>query len=93
MVEPYVKGGRPASEPDFYVIQIKGHLTAQWSEWLAGMKITLTESGDTLLSGFVADQAALHGLLAIFRDLNLPLIAVNRVPPGSLSKGNDESSA
>ncbi len=50
-----------------------------WSEWFAGMTRSQTESGDTLLSGPVVDQAALHGLLARIRDLNLTLIAVERI--------------
>jgi hypothetical protein len=64
---------------EFYEIRVKGHLTSFWSETFDGMQITLTPDGETTLSGAVADQAALHGLLARIRDLNLILISVNRV--------------
>jgi hypothetical protein len=73
--------------PEHYTIRIKGHLAPRWSEWFAGMAITQTESGETLLSGPIADQAALHGLLAKIRDLNLALVSVTRVEPASPDKG------
>ncbi len=67
--------------PDFplYEIRIKGHLDAQWMTWFDGLTITLEENGDTLLSGPVADQAALHGLFKKVRDLGMPLVSVNQV--------------
>jgi hypothetical protein len=65
-----------------YQIRIQGHLGQQWTEWFDGMTITLTENGDTLLTGPVVDQAALHGLLKKVRDLGMPLLWVNRVDPG-----------
>jgi hypothetical protein len=64
---------------DFYEIRVKGHLAPFWSQTFDGMQITLTPDGETTLSGAVADQAALHGLLVRVRDLNLILISVNRV--------------
>jgi hypothetical protein len=72
---------------EFYIIRIEGQLDAGWADWFDEMAITPAESDDpmhdtfneTILSGFVADQAALHGLLIKLRDLNLPLIAVNRL--------------
>ena len=66
-------------EKEFYEIRIKGHLTPSWSETFDGMQLTLTQDGETLLRGAVTDQAALHGLLARIRDLNLTLISVTRV--------------
>lgn len=63
-------------EPMLYQIRIKGHLDSQWAEWFEGLTVTLQEDGDTLLTGPVADQAALHGLLRKVRDLGLPLISV-----------------
>lgn len=57
-------------------IRVKGHLDAQWTDWFAGLTISVEENGDTLLTGTVADQAALHGLLKKTRDLGLPLISV-----------------
>ena len=62
-----------------YQIRIKGHLGRQWTEWFAGLTITLEEDGDTLLTGPVIDQAALHGLLKKVRDLGMPLLSVNSV--------------
>lgn len=64
--------------PTVYHIRLEGGLDSRWSEWLDGMQITPLETGDTLLSGALADQAALHGLLAKIRDMNLKLISVNR---------------
>ncbi|NOQ95842.1 MAG: hypothetical protein GQ555_04410 [Desulfobacterales bacterium] len=65
-----------------YQIRIKGHLGRQWTDWFGGLTITLEDNGDTLLTGPVVDQAALHGLLRKVRDLGMPLISVNRVEPG-----------
>jgi len=62
-----------------YQIRIKGHLGAQWAEWFDGLAITLEANGDTLLTGPVADQAALYGLLKKVRDVGLPLLALAQV--------------
>jgi hypothetical protein len=70
-------------EPRLYEIRLKGHLDDRWAEWFEGLTITLEEDGDTLLTGPVIDQAALHGLLKKVRDLGLPLVSVNPVEPGS----------
>jgi hypothetical protein len=70
------------SQPTVYQIRLKGHLGREWVHWFSGMTITLEGSGDTLLTGPVADQAALHGLLKRVRDLGLPLVSVNPVEPG-----------
>jgi hypothetical protein len=64
-----------------YEIRVKGHLGGRWSEWFEGLKITNLENGDALLWGEIADQAALHGVLAKVRDLGLPLVAVRGVGP------------
>jgi hypothetical protein len=66
-------------QPATYQIRIKGHLGRQWTDWFAGLTITLEDNGDTILTGPVVDQAALHGLLKKVRDLGTPLISVNRV--------------
>lgn len=58
-------------------IRIKGQLRPQWAEWFGGMAITWEGDGNTLLTGIVADQAALHGLLKKVRDLGLPLLLVS----------------
>jgi len=65
-----------------YQIKIKGHLSSLWTEWFEGLTIILEEDGNTLLSGTVIDQAALHGLLKKVRDLGMPLLLVNCVGPG-----------
>ena len=59
-----------------YQIRLKGHLGRQWKTWFDGLTITLEENGDTLLTGPVADQAALYGLLRKMRDLGLPLLSI-----------------
>lgn len=70
---------RDADQPMAYQIRIKGHLGSQWTEWFEGLTITLEADGDTLLTGTVIDQAALHGLLKKVRDLGMPLLSVNHV--------------
>jgi len=69
-------------EPMVYQIRINGHLGTQWTGWFEGLTITLENNGETLLTGLVVDQAALHGLLKKIRDLGIPLISVIRVNPG-----------
>lgn len=69
-------------QPMIYQIRIKGHLGRQWTDWFDGLAITLEDNGETLLTGPVVDQAALHGLLKKVRDLGMPLISVIRVTPG-----------
>jgi hypothetical protein len=62
-----------------YKIRIKGHVGKQWATRFKGMTITLTDDGETHLTGNLTDQAALHGLLRTVRDAGLELLAVNRV--------------
>ena len=76
----------PQTDPDqplVYQIRIKGHLGPQWTEWFEGMAVTREENGDTLLTGPVVDQAALHGLIKKVRDLGLPLLSVKRADTSS----------
>ncbi len=69
------------NRPTAYQIRIQGHLGCQWAGWFDGLTISLTDNGETLLSGPVLDQAALHGLLRKVRDLGMPLLSVNRIDP------------
>ena len=66
-------------EPGLCEIRVKGHLGGRWANRFEGLTITLEEGGNTLLTGPVADQAALYGLLRKVRDLGLPLLSVNYV--------------
>ena len=68
-------------QPGRYEIRLKGHLDDRWAGWFEGLTITREDIGDTLLTGPVADQAALHGLLKKVRDLGMPLISVVNVEP------------
>jgi len=70
------------SEPGLYEIRLKGHLDNRWAEWFEGLNITLEDDGDTLLTGPVVDQAALHGLLKKVRDLGMPLVSVSPLENG-----------
>ncbi len=72
--------------PEYYRIVVKGHLSSRWmkSEWFEGMTVETRGTGaeaETVVSGYVADQAALHGILNKIRDLALPLVTVSREDP------------
>jgi hypothetical protein len=82
-----------------YEIRVKGHLDPSWSEWFDGLQITNEPNGGALFSGHIPDQAALHGVLAKVRDLNLQLISVTSVDSdqkegsGNRSTREDERSS
>jgi hypothetical protein len=75
MLDPKIDPGQPMG----YQIRVKGHLGPQWTDWFGGLTVTLEDDGDTLLTGPVVDQAALHGLLKKVRDLGMPLVSVVRI--------------
>ena len=68
-------------QPMVSQIRIKGHPGRRWTDWFGGLTIRLTDNGETLLTGSVVDQAALHGLLKKVRDVGMPLVSVMRVKP------------
>ena len=76
------------SQPVVYQIRIKGHLGHQWTDWFEGLTITLMDNGDTLLTGPVIDQAALHGLLKKVRDLGMPLVSVSPLEHGQADQSD-----
>lgn len=69
------------NKPMIFQIRIKGHLGPQWQDWFDGMTMTLEENGETVLTGPVTDQSALHGVIKKVRDLGMNLIAVNHIDP------------
>jgi hypothetical protein len=68
-------------EAALYEIRLKGRLDPRWAAWFDGLGLTHESDGTTIISGLVADQAALHGLLQKVRDIGLPLISVTRIEP------------
>ncbi len=65
--------------PSGYKIRVMGHLHTSWSEWFEGMNMAQDSNGETILSGVLEDQAALHGVLMKIRDLGLVLVSVNQI--------------
>ncbi len=76
-----------------YEIRVVGHLDARWGVWFDGLTIRNEPKGEATLSGPVADQAALHGLLARIRDLNLPIVALTRLAPEDSESGRASAGA
>ena len=68
------------SDGEWVVITVRGHLGEDWAEWFEGLAIENTATGESTLSGIVADQAVLHGVLERIRDLNLALVLVQSRP-------------
>jgi hypothetical protein len=69
------------SEPGLYEVRVRGHLESRWAAWFGGMTLAREDDGTTSIRGPIADQAALHGLLATLRDTGLPLVSVTQVDP------------
>lgn len=66
--------------PIFYEIRVQGHIGDSWSSWFEGLAIHPEESGETVLTGPLADDAALYGVLMKIRDLGLSLVELKRIP-------------
>ena len=77
-------------QPMVYQIRVRGHLGPQWTDWFDGLEINPEEEGDTLLTGLVADQAALYGLLRKVRDLGLVLLTLQYIEP-NLAEASEAS--
>jgi hypothetical protein len=90
---PQSNGTSGSSQPIVYQIRVQGQLEPQWADWFGGLVITLAENGETILTGPVADQAALYGLLKRVRDLGMELISVNWVLPGQIQAIHKEKQA
>ncbi len=73
---------------EVYQIVVKGHLDSERSEWFDGLTITLVDNGETILTGPIVDQTALHGVLIKIRDLGLPLLSLTRTETDRESKSN-----
>jgi hypothetical protein len=82
--------GHDPDVPNIFQIKIKGHLGQQWAGWFDGLTIALEEDGNTLLSGLIVDQSALHGILKKIRDLGMPLLSVNSIDPDQASKADTD---
>ena len=73
-----MSNGHEFDKQGIYRIRVKGNLDQKWSDWFDGFTITPQADDETLLTGPVVDQAALHGLLAKIRDLGLPILLVKQ---------------
>jgi len=71
----------PAERPAYYEFRVQGILDDRWSAWFEGLRVSSDQAGQTTIVGPVADQAALHGLLAKICDLGLELLTVHRIDP------------
>jgi len=76
--------------PAIYEIRVQGHLGGAWTGWFEGLSMALEDDGDTVMTGAVVDQAALHGLLKKVRDIGVPLVSVNRLEPRPAPQSTEE---
>ena len=76
--------------PAVYEIRVEGHLGHALAGWFEGLSIAFEDNGDSVLTGPVVDQAALHGFLTRVRDLGVSLVSVNRLEPGPASQPPEE---
>jgi hypothetical protein len=68
------------SESHLHEIRVEGHVDERWSDWVEGLAFAHEADGTTTLTGPLADQAALHGVLNRMRDLGVPIVSVRRLP-------------
>ena len=73
---------------EVYQITVLGHLDSEWSDWFDGLNITMVDNGETILTGPIVDQTALHGVLIKIRDLGLPLLSLTRIDPEKGKESN-----
>jgi hypothetical protein len=77
---PCSHGLKSMDIPSYYEIRIMGHLESSWSDWFEGLTISNLDNGEAMLSGYIPDQAALHGILNRISSLGLNLISVTSTP-------------
>ena len=82
-------GGQPWSQPQLYEIRFKGHLSSYRAQVFEGLEMVQGPDGETVLTGPVIDQAALHGILNRICDLGVPLLSVKRLSPDEADAGRD----
>jgi hypothetical protein len=85
MTHEYLNHG--SNQPPIYRIILQGHLSSQWSDWFDGFIITLDAHGQTILTGSIVDQAALHGVLKKIRDLGISLVSIQQLGPNEGTTG------
>ncbi len=73
------RSARPSHSGGVFGIRIRGHLNDQWSEWLEGLDMQPCDNGEMILTGVIADQAALLGILNKLNRLNLALVSVKEI--------------
>jgi len=79
--------GRQFDQPSMYQIKVKGGFDETWSDWFDALTV-VQHKDETLLTGLVRDQAALHGLLAHIRDLGLPILLVEQIQEKEIKSGD-----
>ncbi len=86
-------GPQAGFDAQTYQIKVRGRLDEHWSQWLGGLALTYDEHENTVLTGQVADQPALYGLLNKLRDMGLPLLLVRRIvqEPGLDSSNKEDA--
>ena len=80
MIDPGETQGAKNEGGSIYQIKIKGYLDLHWTDWLGGLEITHDAQGNSLLTGLLPDQSALHGVLVQIRDLGMPIISLSSQP-------------